>query len=531
MDAIIRMWKHAAITGMVIDEAGEALVGIQVTSVRRTNVGGRRRFTPGVTATTDDRGIYRLARLVPGDYAVAIQSSQVSVPAATVKQYQESLVGGIAGGVIDTSRNSLMQNLMQIGATTLLSGGPDSRQVGDQVQSLARNSPTPPPAGGTRLFAYPTVYYPSAPTVTGATIVTVASGQERTGVDIGVRPVPTARVSGTVAGASGPSSGLPVRLVPVGAEDLGRGADAAGTLTDGNGNFTFAAVPAGDYLLRVLQTPRPPAPAMAPTTIQVGSGMVVSSFSGAPDPGGVSSEPTLWAALPVSVGESDLTGVNVVLRTGARITGHVEFDGAAEKPAPEVMSRIPVLVEPVDGQVDRILTPPGRVDARGQFQTFGVAAGRYFVRVPAPPTGWTFKGAFLGERDISDSPIEIESNDVSDVVLSFTDRPASLGGTVQITGQMARDGVAVIVFPADSKAWMDAGANPRRLRRIPTTDAGAYEVAALPAGAYYVTAIRESAGGEWMDPKFLESLVSGAAHVQIDDGEKATQNVRVQEVR
>ena len=80
------MWKNAAITGMVVDEAGEPLVGIQVTSVRRTNVGGRRRFTPGVTATTDDRGIYRLARLVPGDYAVAIQSSQVSIMPAGLEQ-------------------------------------------------------------------------------------------------------------------------------------------------------------------------------------------------------------------------------------------------------------------------------------------------------------------------------------------------------------------------------------------------------------------------------------------------------------
>jgi Carboxypeptidase regulatory-like domain len=529
-DAIIRMWKHAAISGAVADEAGEPLVGIQVTALRRTNAGGRRRYTPGVVGTTDDRGIYRLARLVPGEYIVGIQSSQVSVPSATVRQYEES-IGASIGGSMDMTRNNLMQNLMQIGATSLLSGGPDTRQVGDQVQSLSRNAPTPPPATGTRLFAYPSVYFPSAPTVGGATTITVSSGQERAAIDINVRPVPTARVSGTVAGAAGPSSGLPVRLVPVGAEDLGRAADAAGTLTDAGGNFTFAAVPAGDYTLRVLQTPRPTGPAIAPTTIQFGSGVVVSGFSGAPDPGAVSAEPTLWATVPVSIGESDVTGVNVVLRTGARVTGRVEFDGGAEKPTPEQMSRILVLVEPVDGQLDRIVTPPGRVDARGQFQSFGVAAGKYFVRVPSPPSGWTFRGAFLGERDIADSPIEIESADIADVVLSFTDRPASLSGTVQMTEQLAREGVAVIAFPSDPKAWIDTGSNPRRLRRVATTDAGEYDIASLPAGAYYVAAIRESAGGEWMDPKFLESLISGAAHVQIDHGEKATQAVKVQEVR
>ncbi len=51
------------------------------------------------------------------------------------------------------------------------------------------------------------------------------------------------------------------------------------------------------------------------------------------------------------------------------------------------------------------------------------------------------------------------------VVLAFTDRPASLAGTVQLTERAARDGVAVIVFPADSKAWMDTGVNPRRMRK------------------------------------------------------------------
>jgi hypothetical protein len=34
------MWKHAAVSGTVVDDVGEPLVGIQVTSIRHTNVGG-----------------------------------------------------------------------------------------------------------------------------------------------------------------------------------------------------------------------------------------------------------------------------------------------------------------------------------------------------------------------------------------------------------------------------------------------------------------------------------------------------------
>jgi hypothetical protein len=209
----------------------------------------------------------------------------------------------------------------------------------------------------------------------------------------------------------------------------------------------------------------------------------------------------------------------------------VEFDGAADRPAPDQLTRIPVLIEPVDGQMDRNVTPPGRIDAKGHFTSYGVPGGRYYVRAATAPTGWTFKGAFLGERDISDVPLELEATDVSDVVLTFTDRPASLSGTVQITERSARDGVAVIVFPADSKAWMDTGANPRRMRKVATNDSGNYNVPAIPSGSYYVAAVSEAVAGDWQDPAFLEQLAASAAHVQIADGEAATQSLRVQEVR
>jgi hypothetical protein len=143
------------------------------------------------------------------------------------------------------------------------------------------------------------------------------------------------------------------------------------------------------------------------------------------------------------------------------------------------------------------------------------------------------KGAMLGDRDLSDSPIQLETSDVPDVVITFTDRPSSLTGHVQSKEQASKEGIEVVVFPADSKAWVDKdkGINPRRFRRVGVSPTGSYEITPLPPGAYYVAAIRESEATDWMDPKVLESLSTSAAHVQIDDGEKAVQNLRVQEVR
>ena len=523
---VIWLWRHGAIAGTIVDEAGEPLTGIQVTALRRSIQGGRRRFVPGGTGTTDDRGMYRIARLAPGDYAVAMTTSQVSIPVSVAKQYEESMM---SGG--DLSRNTLLQAMGQIGGIPTMMGGTDSRQVGDEMQSLGRGAPTPPPADGPRLFAYPSLFYPAAPSVASAATVAVASGQERTGIDLQVRPVPMVKVSGTVAGLSGSASSLPVRLIPQGSDDLGRTGDVAGTITNAGGGFTFLGVPSGDYTIKIVQIPRPATPSAAPMTISVGSGMMVSgSFAPNLEVPPIPADPTMWATAPLSVGEADVTGINIVLRAGLRVSGRVEFEGAADKPTPEQLSRIPVMLEPVDGQMDRSVTPPGRIDAKGQFTSYGLPAGRYYVRSGAP-TGWTLKGAFLGERDISDVPLDLDSADVADVVLTFTDRPASLSGTVQLTERAARDGVAVIVFPADSKAWMETGANPRRMRKVATTDSGAYNVTPLPAGAYFVAAVSEMAAGDWQDPAFLEQLATSATHVQIDNGEKATQSLRLQEVR
>ena len=43
-DIVISMWRQGSISGSIVDEAGEPVVGIQVAALRRTTVGGRRRF-------------------------------------------------------------------------------------------------------------------------------------------------------------------------------------------------------------------------------------------------------------------------------------------------------------------------------------------------------------------------------------------------------------------------------------------------------------------------------------------------------
>jgi hypothetical protein len=249
-DVEIRMWRFASITGTVIDEGGDPAVNTRVQALRRTYVGGRVRYEEGPPAVTDDRGVYRIAGLTPADYVVAIPSTQTSVPA----ELMDAFFGGAP--LPEAKRLEVSREMNAIGSSIAPAGSPYAMRSGSQTFSLPGGSPTPAiTAAGT--IVYPTLYYPAAPSVTQASVITLRSGEERSGIDAQVRPARGVRVSGTLLG---PDGGVPitaVRLLPARDEDAAIPFDVAATMTDWTGAFTFAAVPPGQYVLHVLKPARP----------------------------------------------------------------------------------------------------------------------------------------------------------------------------------------------------------------------------------------------------------------------------------
>ena len=88
-DVTLRMWKYGVIAGTVVDEAGEPVVGVAVRALIKDVFAGRTRYgnmevIPELvpTATTDDRGMFRLSQLMPGTYVVLVPSTQTTLPAA-----------------------------------------------------------------------------------------------------------------------------------------------------------------------------------------------------------------------------------------------------------------------------------------------------------------------------------------------------------------------------------------------------------------------------------------------------------------
>lgn len=515
----IHLWKPAAISGIVIDEAGEPVVGIRMHAMLRTTTGGRRRFVyAGAPGWTDDRGVYRIHTLLPGDYIVAAVATQISVPTSLTQELRQS-------GVASTQ-------IAELGAS-VTAGSASGIQVGDSIVTLGRSAIGPAPAADDRLWVYPTTFHPNAATQPRATVVPVGSGEDRSGIDVHIRPISTRRLSGTVASADGQIGGIPVRLVIEDGEDAAIDLGVASTVTSRTGTFAFPAVPIGHYSIRAIKgLPAGTELTTSQTIIHTGSGGVFSTADSttlrrALDMG---FPQTRWANAPVTVGRDDISGVTVTLQPGLRIAGHVELEGAGPKPARQRVPQIQVVVEPATGG---FVTSswPARLEFNGRFNAFGLPGGKYYVRVGGAPPGWSFKSITYNGRDVSDSPLDLESTDATGVVVTFSDRPTQVSGTVRTSSGAGDPDATVLVFPSDIQSWSTRALNPQRFRRTRVSPAGAFTVSPLPPGDYYIVAVPDELSSDWQDVAFLDALSRDASQVSLAEGDKKTQDLRSREPR
>ena len=135
-----------------------------------------------------------------------------------------------------------------------------------------------------------------------------------------------------------------------------------------------------------------------------------------------------------------------------------------------------------------------------------------------------------GGRDIADTPLVLDASDVSGLVVTFTDQPSRLTGTVRDEQSRPNDDAAVIVFPSDG-AWTNLGASARRLRLVRPSKAGLYTITGLPPGGYDVVAISDALVNQWQDPVFLKKLSGVASRITLIEGQAQSLDLRTAVVR
>jgi hypothetical protein len=392
-------------------------------------------------------------------------------------------------------------------------------------------TPTSHPGGAT--IVYPTLFYPASRVAAQAAPIPLRASEERANVDIQLQPARGTRISGTLVAPEGMASHVGVRLLPIGSEALGEAIETATAMSDSTGAFTFLGVPSGQYVLSAVRIPRlPPDPDDGAKTIVEAGGarIAVRPPPGPPAPAPIPADATLCALLPLSVGDADVSDVIVALRPGPRMTGRIEFEGEAAPPSPSALASIRISLDPADGSpgAKDLAFETGHPDETGRFQTYGVPPGSYVVNVAGLAfPGWVFKATRYQGRDVTDRPIEMASADVSGVIITLTDKPSTLGGTLRTRG--AADPAAIaLAFPVEEEAWSSAGPSPRRMRIARADANGTYIFPNLPPGDYFVTAVRDddlSDLSDWFEPRLLRALSRLARQVHLGDREQRRQDL------
>lgn len=281
-----------------------------------------------------------------------------------------------------------------------------------------------------------------------------------------------------------------------------------------DGTFGFFGIPPGRYVIRASHSAQPTGPLVLPPTLdQLPNKLAVSR--------------SLWASQPVDVRDRNISGVTLVLREAAFVSGRVIFDGPVP-PAPERIRQIVILLEneasPVAGWSE---SASSRLTVAGDFATLPVPPGKYFIRANGLPAGWIIKSAMVDGRDAADLPLTLGTRNVTGAVVTFTSRLTELEG--HAFGPAGADST-VSVFPADNSMWADFGFRPRRVNAARVDTEGHYRFVGLPPGDYLVAAIPDELAADWAEVEFLGQLSKTATRVHLGDGEKKTVDIRTAQV-
>jgi hypothetical protein len=523
------IWRPGAISGTVLDEAGEPVVGVLVRVVTQVMIAGRPQLASGLSARTDDRGRYRAAGLYSGRYVVMIPSVQASVPADVTP-------AGLAG-----YQPAELKAAQDAGRVLPIPDDP-ALVIGPAHRLIVREAvaPSPPAAAG---WSYPVTFAPAARTIGSAALIELRPGEERSGVNVQLTPVRVVRISGRLDGPPDAIAGMTVRLLPEGNESLGFGAETATALAGPDGAFTLFNVPTGRYTIIASRSTmnyvssgssgstferefHPPGARMS----SGGSGAIVSGSQGVSYRYQNQTGPVAYSArMPLDVGTQGITDLSVPMTRGITLAGSFVVEEGTSA-AVVLRSGMPVYAEPANGDASLgMLMRTANRDDPLSFQVDGLLSGPYLLRTLG--ISGVVKSIEWEGRDFTNRPFDGSiGRDIRGVVITVTSKIASITGNVRGAGSEAAAEGSVIIFPTDKSQWTNYGFRPTRLLSAAVSTAGAYSIRPVPAGEFFIVAVPAAQSTSWQDPRFLEAASRVASRITLDWGSAVTQDLTIKSI-
>ena len=485
--------KGSVITGTVLDENGEPAPQTSVRVMRVVTSSGERTLSSNNGGSTDDRGIYRIFGLMPGEYVVCATPRNTNTP--------------------DLARMEAMEREMRALEMAAAQAGTQTQAIRERIVNIQGAMP---PMGVEAPPGYAPICYPGTIAASSATPIPLGVSEERGGVDFQLQLAPLSRIEGVVVN----STGAQISQINVSLRDastMGGSTLNMEARPDEEGRFRLQGVPPGQYRLTARATIAPPrpAPGQQETFVGRGRGGAAARVAARPQP------VTVWAAVDVSVDGRPLSNVLLSLQQGVTVSGQLSFEGS--QPPPTDLTRIRVNMSPV-GQTPFGGSTAAQVDAAGRFSIQGVPPGRYRLSASGS-AGWATESAIIGGQDSLDFPFEVKGNqNLQGVTITLTDRRTELTGKVLDGQNRPAVDYTIVIFPADQRYW--AGASRRIQSTRPSTD-GTFTFRNLPPGDYRIATPVDLEPGTMNDPAVLQQLEGASMRISLQPGESKVQNIRL----
>ena len=351
-------------------------------------------------------------------------------------------------------------------------------------------------------------YAPSTLRATDAMVINVGWNDEKSNVDVRLQLTQASIIQGVVQSPLDP--GVVVRLSLFSDDPSALDWPPHVTTSSSSGSFSFSDVAPGTYILTAQTT-------QAPAVTKWENGKIVVE-----DSSPFTDAKKMWGKTTVTV-NGPLVHTSIPLQRSRSISGIVVFDSPRR---PEIsLVGLTIHAEPVDPGLRSLWTsiPQTIASADGRFTFAGVPGGQYVFSLYF--SGHELKSAIASGQDTLDFPLELTADrDVTDLVLTLTDRPSALTGRITDSLGNSADGYDVIIASSDCRYWrMDS----RRVQLTSLSHDGQYSFKSLPPGSYQLSVVMDPEPGAINNPEFLRAIARTSIQITITEGAKLTQNLRV----
>ncbi len=461
----VTLWRGAAIAGTIVDQRGRPVAGIAVRAYREGAQGDVAiPILSNNGLVTDEAGRFRMFGLEPGKYVVSARvTSGVNA----------------ASKVLSDARVDELLLALRKGQRTGFS----------QAQATTSGLTT----------SYAPVFFPGTMSIDQAATLSLVAGQEIGGIDFAIQAIPVSSITGAARLMDGaPAAGARITFVRVPRSSPRFAfilASSSATVAD-DGSFSVAQMTPGTYHVTAKYQP-PGTPA--------GSLDLASRV--------------LWATTDMVVSGADVTGLTLTITPGVMVSGTVSFlrDGQVVNPAGDRNVAVQSLISSASAGTS--------VRPDGTFH-FSAPTGeplQFFFPTQGPQPDWVLRSARVpGGDDWLDVPLTLTSN--TDVAVQFTNNHTELTGRLETPDGMPVSDLFVIAFSADHRHWELA---TRRVRAVRPAADGAFVIADLPPGDYFLGALTDVDPGDWLRPGFLDALVPVSAKVSLAEGGRVIQNLQI----